>query len=286
MVEKDYFLEGEARAPGAETVPEPDNDKAMVYEDFFVTGLRMPPHLSLVDILLYFQTQLHQLMPNAITQLSKSFFAVGSFGGEPSGNAFVKRYELHYQPKTMETPEGDRIAQYGCLNFHAKRDGSSKLSLTIKNKWSSGWTKSWFYCQMPCWWSSKGGKSVHALHSWMSELDYAVEPKVECLDNDPNDAAFIQATATIRGRDAFEEYVACKMYQLAAGFGFESVPLGMTPVLKVDTALPLFAVGNVVVEHVDRVLVEIETEAEKVLGSLEPKNTMPSEWQKSQAAVI
>jgi hypothetical protein len=35
MVEKDYFLEGEARAPGAETVPEPDNDKAMVYEDFF-----------------------------------------------------------------------------------------------------------------------------------------------------------------------------------------------------------------------------------------------------------
>jgi hypothetical protein len=61
--EKDYFLEGEARAPGAETMPELDNDKGMVYEDFFVAGLRMPPH----------PLQLHQLMPNAIAQLSKYF---------------------------------------------------------------------------------------------------------------------------------------------------------------------------------------------------------------------
>jgi hypothetical protein len=74
----------------------------------------------------------------------------------------------------------------------------------------------------------------------MSKLDYAVEPKVECLDNDPNDAAFVQATATIGGRDAVEEYVECKMYPLAASTGFESVPLGMTPVSKVETPLPLF----------------------------------------------
>jgi hypothetical protein len=40
-------------APGTETVPEPDNDEAMVYEDFFVAGLRMPPHLALADILLH-----------------------------------------------------------------------------------------------------------------------------------------------------------------------------------------------------------------------------------------
>jgi hypothetical protein len=31
------------------------------------------------------------------------------------------------------------VAQYGCLNFHAKRDGGSKLSLAIKNKWAMGW---------------------------------------------------------------------------------------------------------------------------------------------------
>jgi hypothetical protein len=43
---------------------------------------------------------------------------------------------------------------------------------------------------------------VHALHSQMSELDYAIEPEVECLDNDPNDVAFVRATATIGACDA------------------------------------------------------------------------------------
>jgi hypothetical protein len=32
---------------------------------------------------------------------------------------------------------------------------------------------------------------VHALHTWMSELDYPVRPEVECLDNNSNDAAFV-----------------------------------------------------------------------------------------------
>jgi hypothetical protein len=44
MVEKGYFVKGEAHAPEAETLPEPDSDEAIVYEDFFVTGLRMPSH--------------------------------------------------------------------------------------------------------------------------------------------------------------------------------------------------------------------------------------------------
>jgi hypothetical protein len=100
----------------------------------FIAGLCMPLYLTLADILLHFQAQLHQLTPNAITQLSKYFWATGSFEGVPLGNAFAKWYELHYQPKTVETPVGDRIAQYGCLNFQAKRDGSLKLSLAIKNK--------------------------------------------------------------------------------------------------------------------------------------------------------
>jgi hypothetical protein len=112
---------------------------------------------------------------------------------------------------------------------------------------------------------------VHALQMQMSKLDYAIEPEVECFNNDPNDVAFVRATASIGGHDAVEEYVVCKMYQLAVGFGFESVPLGMTPVLKVETPLPLFAVGNVVVEYAAHVLAEVETEAENVLGSFGPK---------------
>jgi hypothetical protein len=57
------------------TVPEPNDDEAMVYEDIFVTGLCMPLHPALADILLHFQSQLHQLTPKAIAQLSKYFLA-------------------------------------------------------------------------------------------------------------------------------------------------------------------------------------------------------------------
>jgi hypothetical protein len=157
--------------------------------------------------------------------------------------------------------------QYGCLNFHAKRDGGPKLSLAIKNKWSTGWMKSWFYCRIPRLCSSEGGKSVHILHSWMSALDYMIEPEVECLDDDLNDISFIRVTITIGDRDTIEEFVACKMFPLACGFSFKDVTVGMTPVSKIQTLLPLFPVEPVSAEDAAHVLVEVETEAERFLWS-------------------
>jgi hypothetical protein len=55
------------------------------------------------------------------------------------------------------------------------------------------------------------------------------------------------------------------MYPLAAGFGFKSVPIGMTHVSKIETCLSLFAVGTIAAEHTDHFLVEVETDAEWVL---------------------
>jgi hypothetical protein len=98
---------------------------------------------------------------------------------------------------------------------------------------------------------------MYTLHLWMSELDYAVKPKVECPDNDPTDAAFIQVTATNGGCDALEEYVACRIYLLAASFGFKNVPLGMTPVSKVETPLLPFAMGTIAAEHTNHLLVVV-----------------------------
>jgi hypothetical protein len=68
-----YFAEGSAREPGEEAVPEPGDDEAAVFEDFFSVGLRMPPHPALIEILLKYRVQLHQLTPNAFVQLSKYF---------------------------------------------------------------------------------------------------------------------------------------------------------------------------------------------------------------------
>jgi hypothetical protein len=70
----------------------------------------------LADILLKFQVQIHQLTPNAIIQLSKYIWVVTSFGGIPSAEGFIKRYDLHYQLRKMEADGLEVQGQYGCLN--------------------------------------------------------------------------------------------------------------------------------------------------------------------------
>jgi hypothetical protein len=61
-----YFAEGSACEPGEGTVPKPNTDEVVVFEEFFVVGLRMPPHPAFTKILLKFQVLLHKLTPNAI----------------------------------------------------------------------------------------------------------------------------------------------------------------------------------------------------------------------------
>jgi hypothetical protein len=101
-------------------VPEHNGDKAVVFEEFFTTGLRMPPYPVLVDILLKFHVHIHQLTPNSIVQLSKYIWVVTSFGGVPSAEGFAKRYELYYQPRKIEVDGVEMQGQYRCFNFNAK----------------------------------------------------------------------------------------------------------------------------------------------------------------------
>jgi hypothetical protein len=77
-------------------VPKPNPDEVVVFKEFFATGLQMPPHPSFIEILLKYRVQLHQLTLNAIVQMSNFFWAVLSFGGEPSTDGFAKSHELHY----------------------------------------------------------------------------------------------------------------------------------------------------------------------------------------------
>jgi hypothetical protein len=127
-----YFIEGSAHKTGEEVVPDPGDDEAVVFEEFFTVGLWMPPQPALTDILLKFWVPLHQLTPNAFTQFSKYLWVVLSFGGKPSGNGFTKRYEMHYQPKKVDTDGIEKSEQFGCINFHARRGkGESYVSLAF-----------------------------------------------------------------------------------------------------------------------------------------------------------
>jgi hypothetical protein len=94
MVEKGYFSESGARAPGTKTMPESDHDEVVVYKDFFIAGLRMPLQPALADILLHFQAQLHQLTPNVIAQLSKKIWVMCNFGGVPSEGGVLLQNDM------------------------------------------------------------------------------------------------------------------------------------------------------------------------------------------------
>jgi hypothetical protein len=129
-----YFVEGSARELGEEVVLDLADDEAIMFEEFFVAGLRMPPQPVLTDILLKFWVQLHQVISNAFAQFFKYFWALLSFGGKPSGDGFTKRYKLHYQPKKVDADEVEKCQQFGCINFHARWGIGAKLTQAIKNK--------------------------------------------------------------------------------------------------------------------------------------------------------
>jgi hypothetical protein len=90
----------------------------------------------------------------------------------PSSDGFMRRYELHYQPKKVVVDGFEKYQQFGAINFHARCGGEVGLTQAIKNKWPVGWMKAWFYCKVPLHACSQGGKSVPALHSHMSCLNF------------------------------------------------------------------------------------------------------------------
>jgi hypothetical protein len=88
-------------------VPEPDNNKVIVYEEFLSLAYA---YLCIWPWLIFYYTFKHNCISCRLVlshNCQKKNWAVGSFRGVPSRNVFVKWYELHYQLKIVETPEGD-----------------------------------------------------------------------------------------------------------------------------------------------------------------------------------
>jgi hypothetical protein len=103
-----YFAESSGCELGLEVIPEPADDEAVVFDEFFAVGLWMSPHLVLTDISLKFHVQLHQLTLNAFAQFSKYFWVVMSFSGKPSGDGFMKHNELHYHLMKVDVDRNEK----------------------------------------------------------------------------------------------------------------------------------------------------------------------------------
>ena len=75
MQQLGYFGGGVARVPGTDEVPEPEGE-LVVFEAFFIAGLRLSAHRSVAEVLQRFEVQVHQLTPNAVVALAKYIWAV------------------------------------------------------------------------------------------------------------------------------------------------------------------------------------------------------------------
>jgi hypothetical protein len=117
-----YFEEAESklvRFAGEEVVPEPKEDKVVVFKSFFRAGLRFPLHEMIGEVLKNFEIYLHQLTPNAIVRLCVYIWALGSQGMSANAEAFCRVYELHYQTKAR----ADGLHKnFGCYKFAYRKD--------------------------------------------------------------------------------------------------------------------------------------------------------------------
>jgi hypothetical protein len=95
MQQLGYFGNGVGRVLGAEEIPEPEGE-IVVFEAFFIAGLRLPAHRFVAEVLQRYDVQIHQLTPNAVVALTMYVWAVTSYGDQPSVEVFTKNYCLHW----------------------------------------------------------------------------------------------------------------------------------------------------------------------------------------------
>jgi hypothetical protein len=123
MQQLGYFGVGVGRVPRAEEVPEPEGE-LVVFEAFFIAGLRLLAHRFVLEVLQKFEVQVHQLTPNVVVALAKYVWATTSYGGQPSVEVFAKQYCLHWQKRKI----GHKIAQFRSGTFTPK---SGKTSMEV-----------------------------------------------------------------------------------------------------------------------------------------------------------
>jgi hypothetical protein len=136
MQQLGYFGDGVRRVPSVEEIPKPEGE-LVVFEAFFIAGLRLPVHRFVAEVLRRFDVQVHQLTPNAVVALAKYVWAVASYGGQPSVEVFAKNYCLHSQKRKI----GDEIAQFGSCTF-MPRTGKTSVEVVeivpcVRNKWGN-----------------------------------------------------------------------------------------------------------------------------------------------------
>jgi hypothetical protein len=94
------------------------------------------------EVLKKYEIYTHQLIPNAIVNLSAYIWAMRSQGACVDAEAFCRIHELHYHTKAR--PSVKLHNNFGYYNFSYKKYMRFSM-LAYRTMWPSEWTKEWFY---------------------------------------------------------------------------------------------------------------------------------------------
>jgi hypothetical protein len=271
MQQLGYFGGGVGRVPGAEEIPEPEGE-LVVFEAFFVAGLRLPAHHFVSEVLQKFGVQVHQLTPNAVVALAKYVWATTSYGGQPSVEVFAKHYCLHWQKRRI----GDEIAQFGSCTFTPK---SGKTSMEVvelvpcaRNKWGNWWDYLFYVSEAEV--ENHPGLPTAIMCSHY----YVAYPPFEVAEDDETERALRIAAHRSSRRDLVEEFIGYGVWPLAHGWTLGEVCPRVMPSLggrKVRS--PLFALD---VRGRDPVVVvrEAEDGAVRIVGRYVSRTEAQRSW--------
>jgi hypothetical protein len=210
MQQLGYFGDGVGRIPAAEEIPEPKGE-LVIFEAFFIAGLRLPAHRFVAEVLQRFEVQVHQLTPNDVVALTKYVWAVTSYGGQPSVEVFAKNYCLHWQKRKI----GGKIAQFGSCTFTSRTGKTSaevvELVPCARNKWGNWWDY-WFYVL---------GSEVEDLPGLPAAVIcshcYVAFPQFEVAEDDEDEGALRSAARMSSGRDLVEEFIGYGVWPIVYG---------------------------------------------------------------------
>jgi hypothetical protein len=217
-----------------EEIPEPEGE-IVVFEAFFIAGLRLPAHRFVAEVLQRYDVQIHQLTPNAVVALAKYVWAVTSYGGQPSVEVFAKNYCLHWQKRKI----GSKIAQFGSCTFTPRTGKTSaevvELVPCACNKWGN-WYDYWFYVS--------GGEvedlpglpaAVMCSHYYVAFLPF------EVAEDDRDEGALRCAACMSSRHDLVEEFISYGVWPLAHGWALGEVcPRQMPSLGKQQVQSPAF----------------------------------------------
>lgn len=138
------------RVPDGEKVPRPEPYEAVVFRDFFATGLRFSCETFVGEVLERFNLQIHQLTSNAFSHMGIYAMALKMMGCQLSVETFTCCYETQLHKNIVisgHTDEEMRV-EHGSYNFVPVK-GQCALSIVpaYKNKWPM-WKSYWFYLRV------------------------------------------------------------------------------------------------------------------------------------------